>query len=511
MKLLSITVCKETLEFALDEAFSGAVKLKEYTPVIHGEERLVAEEKLNFTSGKACTARFDGSHDRAFGRFVLEDVSGVCYVTDFADDVPENVYPYPQPDTIKTLVCEYELGKEFGIKQSRFDVSLPGFISLKEQPGTIPFEFEGRTYYFYEEPVQHLERSMAGYEVNTLILLNSPRSFGCKNEKELLDICVHPKYEWDWPGAFISAFNMTTEPGWQVYGAFVEFFAQRYTRSDAKYGRIGGVIIGNEINLAENWGNVGDMPVADYVEEYIQAMRVAWICGKKHYNNFRVYVSLANNWNRVHPNPQRLYHGRDIVDLLAKYGARDGDFGWHMAHHPYPESWLPDFWNDRTAEFNFATPSITYKNMEVLEAYLAQPQLLYKGEPRRIIFSEQGFNSVNGPLRDLQEKQAAAGYVLEYMKARNMKTVDMMANHSTVDNPHEFGLNLGIFRFDPNAPHHRGEAKPLAKAVKAMDTPAEGIAIEFAKQVIDPVLFDWLLHPEVLCDDPDRSSDFEFG
>ena len=97
------------------------------------------------------------------------------------------------------------------------------------------------------------------------------------------------------------------------------------------------------------------------------------------------------------------------------------------------------------------------------------------------------------------------------MKARNMKTVDMMANHSTVDNPHEFGLNLGIFRFDPNAPHHRGEAKPLAKAVKAMDTPAEGIAIEFAKQVIDPVLFDWLLHPEVLCDDPDRSSDFEFG
>ncbi len=511
MKLTAITVCKNHLEFALDEAFTGALVLKEYAPVIHGEDRLVAEEALQFADGKAVAARFDGSHDRAFGRFAAEGASGVCYVTEFADDVPENVYPYPQPDTIKTLVCDHELGQEFGVKQSRFDVSLPGFVSLKEQPGTIPFEFEGRTYYFYEEPVKHLEANMAGFEVNTLILLNSPRSFGSKNEKELLDICVHPKYEWDWPGAFISAFNMTTEPGWQVYGAFVEFFAQRYTRSDAKYGRIGGVIIGNEINLPENWGNVGEMPVADYVEEYIQAMRVAWICGKKHYNNFRVYVSLANNWNRVHPNPLRLYHGRDIVDLLAEYGARDGDFGWHMAHHPYPESWLPDFWNDRTAEFHFATPSITYKNMEVLEAYLAQPQLLYKGEPRRIIFSEQGFNSENGPLRDLQEKQAAAGYVLEYMKARNMKTVDMMANHSTVDNPREFGLNLGIFRYDPNAPRHRGEAKPLAKAIKAMDTPAEGIAIEFAKQVIDPALFDWLLDPPVLHGDPDRSKDVEFG
>ena len=29
-------------------------------------------------------------------------------------------------------------GKEFGIKQSRFDVNLPAMIALEEQPDTIP-------------------------------------------------------------------------------------------------------------------------------------------------------------------------------------------------------------------------------------------------------------------------------------------------------------------------------------------------------------------------------------
>lgn len=515
MKLKTIAAGRLDLRFTLDEAFGGKLTLREYSPVVHGLPRLLAEETLDFVQGTADCARFAGEHDRLYSRFELFDggsaLGGCRYCTDLDDDVPENAYPYPQPDTIKTLVCDCELGRQFGVKQSRFDVSLPAFVSLTEQDGTIPFRFEGRTYYFYRKALENLEQNMAGFEVNTLILLNAPRLFNSKKEKNLLDICIHPRYEWDNPGAFISAFNMTTEAGQQVYGAFVEFLAERYTRTDKKYGRVGGVIISNEINLQDSWGNVGEMPVDDYVEEYIEAMRLAWLCGRKHYDHFRVYVSLANNWNELHENPLRLYHGRDVIDVLGRLSERDGQFPWNVAFHPYPESWLPDFWNDRRALFNYSTPRITYKNMEVLEAYLAQPQLLYRGVPRRIIFSEQGFNSEKGPLRDLQEKQAAAGYVLEYMKARRMKTVDMMANHATVDNPHEFGLNLGIFRYDPAKPGCRGEAKPIARSIRAMDTPEEAAAIAFARGVIDPALFDYLLDPPIVHGDADRSKDTEFG
>ena len=43
------------------------------------------------------------------------------------------------------------------------------------------------------------------------------------------------------------------------------------------------------------------------------------------------------------------------------------------------------------------TPRITFKNLEVLTEYLRRPELLYKGQPRRVILSEQGFHTPDGP------------------------------------------------------------------------------------------------------------------
>lgn len=57
-----------------------------------------------------------------------------------------------------------------------------------------------------------------------------------------------------------------------------------------------------------------------------------------------------------------------------------------------------------------------------------------------------------------------------YMKARQMSTVDMFTHHAYVDNLHEFGLNLGIRRCDPDAPHHAGEIKPIYYAIADMET-----------------------------------------
>jgi hypothetical protein len=134
----------------------------------------------------------------------------------------------------------------------------------------------------------------------------------------------------------------------------------------------------------------------------------------------------------------------------------------------------------------------------VLGAYLEQEDYLYRGKPRRVIFSEQGFNSQNGPTAAITEKQGEAAYVLAYLKSRNMPIVDMMTHHSCVDNPGEFGLNLGIYRHDPTKPGRVGEAKPILNAFLAMDTPAEEAAVAKARAFIGEELFDLLLHPPVL-------------
>jgi len=137
--------------------------------------------------------------------------------------------------------------------------------------------------------------------------------------------------------------------------------------------------------------------------------------------------------------------------------------------------------------------------------------MLYRNAPRRIIFSEQGFNSHSGALQSLTEKMAEAGYVLAYLKAKNMKTVDMFMHHAYTDNPHEFGLNLGIRRFDPNAPHHAGEKKPIWYAVCDMDTEREPARIEKSRAFIGEELFDYLLNPPIEYGDRDTSKDNEFG
>jgi len=509
MKLNSITACKETLEFLLDSPFTGKLALKEYAPVIHGEEHLIAEEAIDFTEGKACIVRYAGSHDRIFARYVLDGVSGVCYVTDFAADAHENIYPYRQPATIKSLSCSRQWAEHYGVRQNRPDVNLHAIMSLQEQPGTIPFVFEGTTYYFYEEEVLSIAEHITGYDISTFIVLNCLHGFGSHREKEMIKIGAHPNYEWGNPGAFISAFNMTTEESIRLYGAFIAFCAQYFTPEENPY-HLGGVVIGNEITVPRFWGNAGEMCVEDYMEEYFQAMRIAWLCGKKYYSDFRVYVSLNQEWVNITNQPYRIFNGRRILDLMAEMGANDGDFDWHVAHHPYPES-TADFWNDRRADFHFNTQLITYKNMEVLEAYLAQKQFLYKGEPRRIIFSEQGFNVPDGPLQKLREKQAAAGYALGYLKARNMKTVDMMYNHAFCDSPHEFGLRLGIHRYDPDAPDGIGEARLQGAFVRAMDSPGEEAAIAFARELIGEDMFEYILHPEIFCGDPDTSSETDFG
>ena len=508
MKLTAITACKETLEFVLDTPFSGTLALKEYAPVIHGTERVVAAETLTFADGRAAAARYADKHDRAFGRYALEGVGGVCYVNEFAPDAHENIYPYRQPTTIKSLDCPHHWAEHYGVKQNRPNVNLPEIVSLKDQPGTIPFEFEGTTYYFFEDSIRKYAEECTGYDISTFIVLNCVYQFGSRREKELLKICAHPGYEWGSKEAFISAFNMTTEESVRLYGAFIAFLAMYYTPEENPF-HLGGVVIGNEITVPRFWGNAGEMRVEDYMEEYFHAMRIAWICGKKYYSDFRIYVSLNQEWVNITNQPYRIYDGRRILDLMAEIGARDGDFDWHVAHHPYPEE--ADFWNDRRAPFHFKAQLITYRNMEVLGAYLAQSQFLYKGKPRRIIFSEQGFHSPNGPLKNLREKQAAAGFALAYLKARNMDTVDMMYNHAFVDNPREFGLNLGMHDYDENAPDNVGRAKPLAVAFRAMETPGEDAAIAFAREIVGDDMFEYMLHPDILCGDPDTSSETDFG
>lgn len=445
-----------------------------------------------------------------------EKLDGPKYVTDLCG-VSLFSSPYPTFRTKKTLS---ECGDDYEtlqIEQTVLNINLPAIMTVNSGEGKIEFEINGETYFFLEDRVREIDKFMEQATKKniavTAILLNSPRLFDSTEEKELLEGCIHPDFDWNEKNAFISAFSMRTEKGQAYYQAFVEFLASRYAGGQEKYRSLKGMIVSNEIDSQYIWGNAGEKTAEEYMEEYTETLRLTYLAGRKYYDNLRVYVSLDHLFNISYdqasclaPQPKRYYCGRRVLELLNENGKRDGDFAWSVAYHPYPEDLdHPDFYNDRTACFYFSTPRITYKNIEMLPAYLAQEHFLYRGQERRIILSEQGFNSKDD---GITEYQGAAAYCLAYQKVKALPTIDMMMNHAYVDNKYEFGLHLGIRKADEDG--SPGDPRPIYYCMKDMGTDQESRCVEEARNFIGGPLFDSILHPKIVAADDPKAVNMEF-
>jgi hypothetical protein len=414
--------------------------------------------------------------------------------------------------TKKALGCCNEDCEILGIEHSHLNINLPALMMVKEDDDSISFTYDAKTYYFCSEAVQKVDETLLEYWKYgiscTAVLLNAPKLFDSRNEKALLDKVIHPDFEWDVPDAYISAFAVEKEESCGYFRAFIAFLSERYMRDDAKYGRITGFIISNEVNSQCVWGNAGSKPVEVYVKEYAKALREAWLVSHKYWEHVQIYISLDHHWTEGF-RPQdtlRAYGGKDVLDLVNKYVKEQGDFGWGVAYHPYPEALnYPDFYNDRIPTFCFDTRIITFKNIEVLGAYLGQDEFLYNGQKRSVIFSEQGFNARS---RGFVEDQQAAAYILAYQKMKKMPQVQWMTHHAYLDNPHEFGLHLGIRERKENG--KPGRKRPIYRAIKAMGTPDEEKYVAWARRFIGKQLFDELLSPTVT-KDADHSKENEFG
>ena len=125
--------------------------------------------------------------------------------------------------------------------QTLMNINLTNIMVVNPAEETIDFSLDGETYHFRAARIHEIDEALIRNTENglltTLILLNSPKLFGSTQEKALLDVVLHPKYELDAKDAFLSGFNMEQEAGQNYFRAFVEFLAQRYSRADRRYGQ----------------------------------------------------------------------------------------------------------------------------------------------------------------------------------------------------------------------------------------------------------------------------------
>jgi hypothetical protein len=182
----------------------------------------------------------------------------------------------------------------------------------------------------------------------------------------------------------------------------------------------------------------------------------------------RIYISLDHFWSSANfdEDPLKYYPSRSVLENVNSSCLKDGQIPWNLAHHPYPEDLrFPDFWNDYTATDSLDTCRITFKNLELLVKVLEQPNYLFEGKRRRIILSEQGFNSHYTPESEILQ---AVAYGRAYKKVMQIPEIDSFILHAYRDCKEEFGLNLGLLRRKIESNEIDGP-KPMYYVFKAID------------------------------------------
>ncbi len=360
-----------------------------------------------------------------------------------------HVEPYPLASSKKGLQVELvDDALALGVQHAALNVNLTQLIDPTRTSGEPFWEADDRLYHFNEAALRRLDQQIKtlsdqGVLVNLVIL-----AYRSGND-EIDRLLLHPDMEANAPNR-LGAFNTETEKGREWFTATLGFLAQRWSRPDRAYGRAVGYIIGNEVNSHWWWSNRGRLDADRFIADYLHTVRLAHQAIRRQSSCARVYVSLEHHWTIRYAagDAQQAFPGKQLIDTFARDAS---DFDWHLAFHPYPENLFePRFWKDQTATTTADTPRITFKNLKVLTDYFERDALRYQGQPRRIILSEQGFHTPDGPNGEAIQ---AAAYCYAYRQVASLDGIDAFILHRHVDHPHEGGLQLGIRR-------REGDARP---------------------------------------------------
>lgn len=434
--------------------------------------------------------RFAGPRDRLYAKWQLVDdatgkpIGRPQYSTDLsALDAREFELTWPASKKGVTCIIGIEDAIETGTDISDESLILSDLIDLGRTGDGPTWTVDGVEVPICAEYLAELDERFkamtdGGISFIPILVNHIPKGEANRN------VLVHPDTDLDKAPMGHGIFNLTSEEGLRYFRAAVELVAHRYTHPDAKHGRIIALVVGNELQQHWVWANMGNAPEEKVIKHYTRAVRIAWLACQRYHRDLRVFISMDHHWaKRGYLNdPLKEIQGPALLRGINELAKAEGNFPWHVAFHPYPENLFePRFWNDKTTWMRFDALRISFKNLEVLAEFLRQPEFLYKGKIRRIILSEQGFHTPDGP--DGEKVQAAA-FAYAYHKVKHMPEVDALIMHRHVDHPQEGGLRCGIWTWPPDRSIARGSKKFIWDVYRRADTPQWKEAFAFALPII---------------------------
>lgn len=276
--------------------------------------------------------------------------------------------------------------------------------------------------------------------------------------------------------------NLTTAKAFNLYAAALEHMASTHCTPG---NRISHWIMHNEVDFANEWTNMGDQPMMRYLDRYIKSMRICYNIARQYDQNASVLGSYTHCWAKADGS----FAPKMMLEKTVEYSSAEGDFRWGVAYHPYPQDLTkPSFWvNDTQATYSMTTRYITFKNLEVIDAWIKQKENLYKGTTKRVLFlSEQGTNSPSYSESDLTLQ--AAGGAWAWKKVSKLDGIDAIQWHNWADNKAEGGLRIGLRTFAEGSVSNL-TPKPVWYVWKAAGTSEEDSVFDKYKATLG--ISDW--------------------
>lgn len=359
--------------------------------------------------------------------------------------------------------------QDLGIQQIAYNMYLDDICSAESAPGAIPFDYNGKTYYFDEPMVCNYDgavKTFNSYGIQvTMVLLN--HGTGAYSQS-----LIHPSAVGGSCEGY--AINIADAAGTDYLKAIGAFLGQRYS-GKLDCGQVDNWIVGNEVNARTSWWYSNSTSLDFNVNIYVKAFRIIYNEIKSANANVRIYNSIDQEWNRK-SNPGS-FLSKDYLDQFNYYMLREGNIDWSLSFHPYnsplydPYAWKgPEAW----VKNSLTSPYITMQNIDILIDYMHQPKFLNPaGEIRSISIAEIGYTSSFGDAA--QEASVAYGY----LKAASIPDIDAFILFRQTDNAHEMESRLALGLCDLN-----GNKKPAYEIYKNLGTSGEAAVKERASQII---------------------------
>lgn len=411
-------------EFSADETDDVSLYLAgelKKTPLLSHS----AEEKMTFKIPAA-----NGVNSRIYSSFVIAEydsdtgkfvaLTDRTYVSN-ADLLASVSEPYPDALSLKGLVTDSAAqASELGAAHTVITVSYADFIRTAPTADAYTQVCDGITYFFDKTAVDALDSKIKSFtEAGVNVYLN----FVLENKTDSPSfLCLEASET----SPYLTV-NMSDAESVRYIRAFFEFFAGRYTRTDAEYGFAASYIIGKDANAMSSVNGISTEVTSQkkYIDNYTSLLRMAYTALISNYADGRIYISVNNNFSRADELVGSDMHAKAFIGEVCGRTSDSGDFPWGSSLGITLDSTdVGDY-----GYGYFITPS----NFSDMTLTLSTEAYLCNGKQRSIIVSDLKIPADTQPFGEGNCDAQSAAYIYAMYKAVENGHIDAVIYGCDID------------------------------------------------------------------------------